>query len=76
MPEVKEMFIDFGDNHRFNNYRPISILPVISKVFEKCVHNQIIKYLELNNLLSSKQFGFRSKRSTELATAYFIDKIR
>ena len=65
-----------GETHKFDNYRPISILPVISKIFEKCVHNQLMNYLESNKLLSSKQFGFRRKRSTELATAYFIDKIR
>ena len=64
-----------GETHKFDNYRPISILPVISKIFEKCVHNQLMNYLESNKLLSSKQFGFRRKRSTELATAYFIDKI-
>ena len=65
-----------GETHKFDNYRPISILPVISKIFEKCVHNQLMNYLESNKLLSSKQFGFRRKRSTELATAYLIDKIR
>ena len=65
-----------GDAHNFENYRPISILPVISKIFEKCVHVQLMKYLESNHLLASNQFGYRSKRSTELATAYFCDKIR
>ena len=39
------------------------------------MHNQLMNYLEPNKLLSSKQFGFRRKRSTELATAYFMDKI-
>ena len=65
-----------GDSHSFDNYRPISILPVVSKVFEKCVHIQLMDYLESSNLLSSYQFGYQSKRSTELATAYFTDKIR
>lgn len=65
-----------GDFHKFENYRPISILPVISKVFEKCVHCQLMQYLESNHLLSMNQFGCRTKRSTELVTAYFTDKIR
>ena len=65
-----------GDAHKFDNYRPISILPLVSKVFEKCVHGQLMKYLESNNLLSSYQFGIRSKRSTELETTYFTDRIR
>ena len=59
-----------------NNYRPISILPVISKVLERAVHHQLMDYLERNKLLSDKQFGYRSKRSTELATALFVDSIR
>ena len=46
------------------NYRPISILPVISKVYEKVFFN-IYNYFSVNNLLSS-QFGFRSDASTEL----------
>ena len=65
-----------GETHKFDNYRPINILTVISKIFKKCVHNQLMNYLESNKLLSSEQFGFQRKRSTELATAYFIDKIR
>ena len=56
-----------GETHKFDNYQPISIIPVISKIFEKCVHNQLMNYFESNKFLSSKQFGFRRKRSTELA---------
>lgn len=59
-----------------NNYRPISILPVVSKILEKAVQHQLMNYLEENNLLTDKQFGYRRKRSTELATTLFIDTIR
>ena len=59
-----------------NNYRPISILPVMSKILERAVHSQLIKYLEDNLLLCKTQFGYRKKRSTELATSLFIDSIR
>ena len=65
-----------GSNQTFENYRPISILPVISKIYEKCVHKQLMDYLESNHLLAPNQYGYRSKRSTELATAYFCDSIR
>lgn len=59
-----------------NNFRPISVLPVISKILEKAVHKQLIEYLEHNNLLSVNQYGYRSKRSTELATTLLTDTIR
>ena len=65
-----------GSTTDVNNYRPISVLPVISKIMERAVHRQLMDYLERNRLLSDKQFGYRSKRSTELATALFIDSIR
>ena len=65
-----------GATADINNYRPTSILPVISKILERAVHHQLMDYLERNNLLSDKQFGYRSKSSTELATALFIDSIR
>ena len=54
-----------------SNYRPISILTVISKILGRAVHHQLMAYLERNKLLSDKQFGYRRKRSTELATALF-----
>ena len=59
-----------------DNYRPISVLPVLSKVFERIVHNQLYTYLEENNLLSDCQFGFRRKSSTEHAVTYFSDFIK
>ena len=43
----------------FDNYRPISVLPAISKILEKYVDSRLIEHLEKNNLLSQSQFGFR-----------------
>ena len=65
-----------GNSKMFDNYRPISVLPVISKIFEKCVYRQLTKYLENNKMLSNSQHGFRSHRSTETATTLFIDTVR
>lgn len=65
-----------GDRDQACNYRPISILPVFSKVFEKVVRNQLIDYLEYHHILHPKQFGFRRKSSTELATCYLTDVFR
>ena len=48
-----------GNKESPDNYRPISVLPVLSKVLEKVVHNQLSQYLEANDLLSDKQFGYR-----------------
>ena len=50
-----------------NNYRPISVIPTVARVFERLVYNQIYKHLTKNNLLSNKQYGFRSLHSTALA---------
>ena len=65
-----------GSKTDANNYRPISVLPVVSKILEKTVQYQLMDYLEKNHLLSEKQFGYRRKRSTELAATLFADNIR
>ena len=51
-------------------------MPSISKIIERVIHSQLSEYLESNNLLNDCQFGFRKRRSTELATALFTDKIK
>ena len=55
------------------NYRPVSVLPIISKVLERTVYTQVMNYLEKYNLLSSSQFGYRKKRNTRLATTLLLD---
>ena len=65
-----------GSRTDTDSYRPISILPVMSKILERVVHKQLMEHLEKNSLLFKHQFGFRSKRSTELAVALFTDFIR
>ena len=61
-----------GDKTNLNNYRPISILPTISKVFERVIHIQLYDYFCKNNICE-QQYGFRSKHSTELATIKLVD---
>jgi hypothetical protein len=61
------------DPHEFSNYRPISILPTLSKLFEKVVHKQLYEYLNNNNLLNNSQYGFRPNHSTEYAAMDFVD---
>ena len=55
------------DKLNIANYRPISILRVISKVNEKVFYSRLYDYFFANNILSSSQFGFRSGASTEHA---------
>ncbi len=64
-----------GDQSNASNYRPITILPTISKVLEKAVHSQVYRYLIDNKILTPRQFGFRPKLSTEIALAHFTDTI-
>ena len=63
-----------NDKLEINNYRPISVVPVISKIFENVMHTQLLEYLTENNLLSSQQYGFRPNRSMELATLELMDR--
>ena len=58
-----------------DNYRPISLLPTISKVFEKCVFNQLYNYFQKHKLFYSSQYGFRKLHSTELACLELVDRI-
>ena len=64
-----------GDRTDCNNYRPITILPTISKILERAVHQQLYTYLEEQNILTSKQFGFRPRLSTVTALMHFTDTI-
>ena len=52
-----------GDKSERSNYRPISALPVLTRLLEKLIFNQLYKYLNDNDLLSQKQCGFRTLHS-------------
>ena len=57
------------------NYRPISVLPVVSKVLEHLIHKQLASYFDEHNLLCKSQSGFRRMHSTETAVTYFADEM-
>ena len=57
------------------NYRPISLLPVASKILEKIVHRRLYSFLSKNHFFNKNQFGFRSNHSTELAASSLINQI-
>ena len=56
-----------GNQKEAKNYRPVSLLPVVSKVLESVVRRQITKHLEANGHLPKSQHGFRENRSTSTA---------
>ena len=58
-----------------SNYRPISLLPTMSKIIERVMHSQLYAFLNENNLITEQQYGFRSNHSTELATFKLMDTI-
>ena len=57
------------------NYRPISLLPLISKIIEKVIHNQSQEYLDKHNILYKYQSGFRKNHSADTCLSYLNDKI-
>ena len=63
------------DPLKMDNYRPVSLLTSLSKIFEKIAHNQISNYLKENKLFYKSQYGFRDEHSTELASLELIDRV-
>ena len=61
------------DDSNLSNYRPISLLPSISKIFEKVLLEQLTTYLDNNNLIDNHQYGFRKRHSTEYAALHIVD---
>ena len=74
IPEVIPVF-KAGDTTSIGNYRPISILPVFSKVFERLMYTRLMTYITEHKILSNLQFGFRKGYSTEMAISVLIDNI-
>jgi hypothetical protein len=56
-----------GDEKLINNYRPVSVLPVFSKILERIMYNRVLDFLDQYKILYEFQFGFRKGRSTEQA---------
>ena len=71
---VTPLYKGKGDDNLLDNYRGISVLPPIAKVFEKIISKRLIYYFENNNLFFSNQHGFRSNHSCETALLSIIDR--
>lgn len=63
-----------GDKRLPQNYRPISLIPIFSKILESVMHNQLNSYFSHNNLFTNCQFGFRKGLSTTTALLNLVDK--
>ena len=72
---VVPVFKNVGERSTAKNYRPVSLLSVVSKVFEKLVNNRIVDHLEKCGLFSDFQYGFRSSRSTADLLTVVSDRI-
>ena len=64
-----------GDKTQATNYRPISLLPLFGKLFEKIIAKRLTNFFDKNNVISQNQFGFRKHHSTELAVADIYNKL-
>ena len=64
------------DKNKCENYRPISLLSNLSKLFERAMHTRIYEFLESHSMFSNLQFGFRKKHSTTDALLNIFEKIK
>lgn len=65
-----------GPEHLVQNYRPISLLTGVTKIFERCIKKRLLKFLEENKILSETQFGFRPGMSTDDAVLELIEGVQ
>jgi hypothetical protein len=64
-----------GDAMHISNYRPVSILPLFSKVLERLMYSRLLSFINRHKILYKYQFGFRENHSTNMALIILIDKI-
>ena len=64
-----------GSRFTCSNYRPISVLSSTSKVYEKCIYNQLMFYFMNGNMISSNQYGFRTGFTTSDCLIDLIEEI-
>ena len=74
--KVIPIYKNKGSPQDVTNYRPISLLSNIDKIFEKLVHSRVVKFFDKNEILFKNQFGFRSKHSTTHALINLTEEIR
>ena len=74
LPKVIPLFKS-GDHMTFSNYRPVSVLPLFTKILENLMYTRLLSFISKYRLLYSNQFGFRRGHSPDLALICLVDKI-
>ena len=64
------------DKNKCENYRPISLLSNLSKLFERAMHTRVYEFFEVSKVFSDLQFGFRKNHSTNHALIDIVEKIK
>ena len=64
-----------SDDSKPGNYRPISLLSIFNRMFEKLVHKRLIKFVNKHNILYSSQYRFHSRHTTQHATLEILNDI-
>ena len=64
-----------GNSIMLNNYRPVSVLPLLSKIFKRIMYNRLIEFINTHDILYKYQFEFRGEMGTNTAMVILIDKI-
>ena len=75
LAKVVPIFKNKGASTDTSNYRPVSLLPVLSKVLERIVYNRLFQFIVKNKILNKSQYGFQKDLSTELAILELQDRI-
>ena len=74
LARVTPVFKNCGSQEDPSNFRPISVVPTVTKIFEKCIKSQFLAYLTDNNLLCPQQFAYLKHHSTATALHSLADK--
>ena len=64
------------DPTEFANYRPVSVLPVLSQVFERVLQARLVRFLDKHGVVIPGQYGFRAGHSTAMAVLDMVEKVR
>ena len=64
------------DPTKFSNYRPVSVLPVLSQIFERVLKTRLTEFMDRHEVIIPGQYGFRKRHSTAMAVLDMVEKVR